>query len=206
MVNNPALWDKLLADAPQGSALMGGAIIDYLLGIPVHDYDIFYTYKPGPGLQLPVTWVPTEADFNNPEFVKAHEEMYLQGIDEQGNHPISIVQEYLVDGEHKVQMIGVNYANPLKHLQNFDHSLTLASYNNKGMFVHKKVFQSKETQTITYVSKNKEIGAVNKSFIRANKKIARFPQVGVGWKLKGFDPVVKPQKLVWANNLNLENL
>lgn len=200
MTNNPQLWDKLLAAAPQGSALMGGAIVDYLLGIPVNDYDIFYTYIPGHQYILPASWVPTEAKFNDLQWVKEHEEAYLQGIDENGNHPISTVFEYLVDGEHKVQLIGVNYDNPTKHLKNFDHSLTLATYTAKGMFVHKKVFQSKESNTIEYISKNKEIGAVTKSLIRAQKKIKRLGAAygeHQAWTYKGFHGGIKPQN-EWA--------
>lgn len=203
MVNSPKLWDKLLAAAPKGSALMGGAIIDYLLGIVPHDFDIFYTYKPGMQHIFPGNWVQTAVNFNDPVWIKEHAEMYLQGIDEHGNPPISSVTEYMVDDEHKVQMVGVHYDDPLKHFQNFDHSLTLATYNNRGMFVHKKVFQSKENHTITYVSKNKEIGAVNKSLIRAQAKIARLPLDGHGWELKGFVPVIKPKPLFKWHDINL---
>jgi len=188
MMNSPQLWDQLLAVAPKGSALMGGAIIDYLLGIPVNDYDIFYTYHPGMGHLFPDNWKMTNADFNDPVWVKEHDEWYLQGVDEAGNNPISSVIEYLVDGAHKVQMVGVNYAKPLKHLANFDHSLTLASYTTKGMFVSKKVFQSSDTNTITYVSNNKSPDAVAKSFVRAQKKAAR---IGGDWQFKGFEVKAK---------------
>lgn len=196
-MNSPALWDKFLQYVPKGSALMGGAIIDYLLGIPVNDYDIFYPYKPGQGFILPGGWVMTEANFNDPVWIKEHEEMYLQGIDEFGNHPISSVIEYVVDGEHKVQLIGVNYDKAVKHLKNFDHSLTLASYDSKGMFVHKKVFESKDNHVIEYVNKNHEAKAVMKSMVRAQKKIAKMPFDGHAWELTGFhmDPVVP--KLDW---------
>lgn len=194
-MNSPALWDKLLQYVPKGSALMGGAIIDYLLGIPVNDYDIFYSYHPGQGFILPGNWVPTKAEFNNPVWVKEHENQYAQGVDEFGNHPISVVYEYLVDGEHKVQLIGVNYDKPIKHMKNFDHSLTLASYDAKGMFVHKKVFESKDNHIITYVNKNMEANAVIKSIGRAQKKIAKMPFDGHAWELQGFnpDPVVPQQ-------------
>jgi hypothetical protein len=190
MNNSPALWDKLLKQVPKGSALMGGAVVDYLIGAPVNDYDIFYAYHPGEGWLFPGNWVMTKANFNDPVWIKEHEEMYLQGIDEFGNHPISSVIEYLVDGEHKVQMIGVNYDNPIKHLKNFDHSLTLASYDAKGMFVHKKVFQSYESKVIEYVSKNLEQGAVVKSLARAHKKAAKFG-IEHDWQYKGFIPKPK---------------
>jgi hypothetical protein len=190
MNNSPALWDKLLKQVPKGSALMGGAVVDYLLGLPVNDYDIFYTYKPGQGHIFPGNWQMSEAYFNDPVWIKQHEEMYMQGVDEFGNHPISSVVEYLVDGEHKVQMIGVNYLDPLKHLKNFDHSLTLASYDAKGMFVHKKVFQSYESKIIEYVSKNLAADAVQKSLMRAHKKAAK---IGIehDWQYKGFIPKPK---------------
>lgn len=166
---------------------MGGAIIDYLLGLPVNDYDIFYPYHPGQGILLDDTWVPTAADFNDPAWVKEHEEQYLQGIDEFGNHPIATVFEYLVEDEHKVQLIGVHYDNPLKHMKNFDHSLTLASYNSRGMFVSKKVFESTGNHVIKYVNKNHEFNTVMKSLVRAQKKIAKMPFDGHEWELEGFD-------------------
>lgn len=194
MNNSPELWDKLIKAAPKGSVLMGGAIIDYLLGIAVNDYDIFYPYKPGQGFIVPITWKLTEADFNDPIWIKEHEEAYLQGVDENGFNPIATVYEYLVEGEHKVQLIGVHYEKAITHLKNFDHSLTLASYDSKGMFVHKKVFESKFKQTITYVSKNTDANAVLKSMLRAEKKLARLHN-GADWELKGFvaAPMLVPQ-------------
>lgn len=194
-MNKPALWDKLLKVAPKGSALMGGAIVDYLLGLQVNDYDIFYTYYPGMGMLLPADWVMTPVNFNDPAWMKEHEEMYLQGVDEFGNNPISSVIEYMVAGEHKVQLIGVNYDNPIKHLKNFDHSLTLASYNSKGMFVSKKVFESHDSHVIEYVNKNHEAKAVEKSILRAKKKIAKMEFDGHAWELKGFDPEVAVVKV-----------
>lgn len=191
-MNSPKLWDELLSHVPKGSALMGGAIVDYLLGLPVHDYDIFYSYHHGQGFILPGNWVMTAADFNDPAWIKEHEEMYLQGVDEFGNNPISSVIEYLVADEHKVQLIGVNYDNPMKHMKNFDHSLTLASYNGRGMFVSSKVFKSYEKHTIEYVNKNLEAKAVARSFLRAKKKIAKIPADGHAWELKGFNPGPAP--------------
>ena len=202
MVNSPALWDKLLKHAPKGSALMGGAVVDYLLGIPVNDYDIFYTYKPGLGFILPDSWVPTEADFNDPVWAEQHQEQYMQGVGDNGHNPISIVHEYMVDGEHKVQMIGVNYQNPIKHMNNFDHSLTLASYTTKGLFVSKKVFQSYDSKTIEYVSGNKTAAAINKSIARAQKKVQRLAVAQgdpglVAWEYKGFIPMPEVAVADW---------
>lgn len=199
-MNSPKLWDKLLQQVPKGSALMGGAVIDYFLNLPVNDYDIFYTYKFGQNMIFPGNWKLTEADFNDEVWIKEHEEAYLQGIDEFGNHPILSVLEYLVDGEHKVQLIGVNYDNPLKHMKNFDHSLTLASYNSKGMFISKKAFDSIDNQIIQYVSKNYEIKAVTKSIIRAKKKIAKMLN-GPAWELKGFDFEPAPVKIALGAQL-----
>lgn len=195
MNNSPALWDKLLAQAPKGSVLMGGAVVDFLLNLPVNDFDIFYTYHPGMGFVLPGNWVPTEANFNDPVWAEQHQEMYLQGVGEGGLNPISVVYEYMVDGVHKVQMIGVNYDKPIKHMANFDHSLTLASYDAKGLFVSKKVFQSYDSKVIEYVSKNKEHKAVVKSMGRAQKKIQKMPDGVFEWKFKGFE-LQQPQVIV----------
>lgn len=194
MNNSPALWDHLLKYVPKGSALMGGAVVDYLLGVPVNDYDIFYPYHPGQGFILPGDWKLTEANFNDPVWIKEHEEAYLQGVDEFGNHPIATVYEYMVDGIHKVQLIGVHYEKVVTHLKNFDHSLTLASYDKKGMFVHQKVFESYDNKIIKYVSKNHEAKAVMKSLARAHKKAAK---VGIDfdWQFEGFDPDPVPVKI-----------
>lgn len=184
MVNEPKLWDKLLAESPKGSVLMGGAVIDYMFATHVNDYDIFYSYQPGVDLNIPANWTMTEVKFNDPEWIKAHEEAYLQGVDENGANPISTVYEYLVDGEHKVQLIGVNYDNPLKHMRNFDHSLTLGSYTKNGMTIHRKVFESIDNHTVTYVSKNHDLHAVTRSLERAQKKTLKMPFGD--WQYVGF--------------------
>ena len=92
-----------------------------------------------------------------------------------------------MDGQYKVQLIGLNYDNPIKHLKNFDHSLTLASYDSKGLFVHKKVFESFDNKVIEYVSKNLDADAVNKSLIRACNKAAKIG-VDYDWQLQRVHP------------------
>jgi len=180
-MNGPKFWQKLLDGSPKGAVLMGGAIVDYVVGVEPKDYDIFYTYKPG--LIVPKDWQLEDVDFNDADWLAKHNEEYLQGIDQNGNKPISSVIEYLVDGQ-RVQMVGVNYANPRKHFLNFDHSLTLAYFSDRGLFVHRKVLESTDSRTITYVSRNKDPKARAKSLARAQKKAARY---GGDWKFEGFE-------------------
>lgn len=176
MKNSPELWADLLAQSPPGSVLMGGAIVDYIQDVIPNDYDIFHTYKPQP-MFVPKNWKLTDQDFNNPDWVDVHEEQYLQGVDDHGNHPVGSINEYLVDDKYKVQLIGVQYADPKFHFRNFDHSLTLARFSKNGLWVNNKVFESINMQMIEYVSKNKNPAAVARSRARAQNKADKY-----GWK------------------------
>ncbi len=46
-MSNTQLWSQLLSEAPTGSVLMGGAVVDALLELEPKDYDIFHPYKLG---------------------------------------------------------------------------------------------------------------------------------------------------------------
>jgi hypothetical protein len=39
--NGPELWSKILAQMPAGAVVAGGAVRDYLLGVPPKDIDVF---------------------------------------------------------------------------------------------------------------------------------------------------------------------
>lgn len=41
MVNGPDLWNRILARFPSGAIIAGGAVRDYLLGVPPKDIDVF---------------------------------------------------------------------------------------------------------------------------------------------------------------------
>lgn len=195
MNNGPKLWNKLLDEAPKGSLLMGGAVIDWHLGHEAKDYDIFHTYKIGEP-NIPGNWSLIQ-NYQEPNWADAHENEYLQGNDEHNNNPISSVYEYIVDGIHKVQLIGVNYDDPSVHFKNFDHSLTLGKYSKTGLFIHKKVFDSIHSHVVEYVSKNKTAKAVARSFLRARTKTKKYSGGQDGnWAYKGFvskpEPVEEP--------------
>lgn len=187
MNNSPKLWMKLLAESPKGSVLMGGAVVDYAMFKQPKDYDIWCTYNPMNPWIPPANWTLTNMDFNNPEWVKEHEEQYLQGVAADGLKPIAAVNEYLVDNEHLVQIIAVHYANPADHFQNFDHSFTLGRFTKSGMFIHRKVFEARDSGIIEYVSKNKHPEAMFKSLKRAHAKANKYDHWGHHeWKFKGF--------------------
>lgn len=201
------IWNRLLNVCPQGSVLMGGAVVDWwATGEAPNDYDIFHTYKPGePFAILPPGWEKTEAHFNDPEWAEAHQELYLQSINAGGGNPIGSVYEYLVDGEHKVQMIGVHYDKPLKHFKNFDHSLTLGWYNPKsGVFLHRKVFEALADKVCEYVGKSKDFADVLRSYNRARKKAQKVADAyGHNldqWEFKNF---IAGQKVEINNGLAL---
>lgn len=176
MDNGPKLWSDLIKQAPPGSVLMGGAVVDYIVGVEPKDFDIFHTYKVGPVQGLPPWWVPTEANFNDPVWVEKHQELYKQGIGDNGQHMIGSVYEYMVDGLYKVQLIGVMHVDPKMHFRTFDHTLTLGRYSKNGMWVHGKVFGSIETKSVEYISKDKHPDAVSRSLKRAMSKVERY-----GW-------------------------
>lgn len=185
MNNGPKLWNKLLNESPAGSVLMGGAIIDWHLGHRAKDYDIFHTYKIGEP-KIPPNWKMT-VNFNDPGWAEAHQNEYLQGVDDNNNNTIGSIYEYLVDGVHKVQLIGVNYDKPEMHFKNFDHSLTLGRYTKNGLFIHRKVFDSIHNHVVQYVSKNHDPKAIERSFNRAKAKTKRYSGGHEGnWQFKGF--------------------
>lgn len=172
----------LLSEAPKGSVLMGGAIIDAVAGYQPKDFDIFHSYHVGEP-EVPANWVKTAADFNDPVWIIQHNKDYMQGLGEEGQKVIGSVYEYVVAKAWTVQLIGVNYADPNEHFKNFDHSLTLGRFSKSGMFVHKKVFESLENNTVEYVSKNYSPAARHRSRDRAVAKTKRYGGI---WTLKGF--------------------
>lgn len=190
MSNGPKLWTKLLNESGFGNKtlIMGGAIVDYAANVEPKDYDIFHQYSPGQP-ELPANWKMTKVDFNDEGWIEEHKELYAQGLDEQGNAPIGSVYEYLVDGEHLVQLIGVHYDDPKKHFKNFDHTLTLGWFSAKGLFVHRKVFQSFDTRTVEYIGKDQTAASKAKSYVRAIKKTMKYdandPFADM-WNYKGF--------------------
>lgn len=197
MHNGPKLWNKLLSEAPEGSVLMGGAVVDWHLGHEAKDYDIFHTYKVGEPVNLPPNWKMTEAQFNDEAWAEAHQQQYLQGIDENGGHPIGSVYEYMIDNHFIVQLIGVNYEDPKTHFKNFDHSLTLGRYTKTGLFIHKKVFDSIHNHVVEYVSKNHELESVQRSLARAKSKVKKYTaDHGNNWAFKNF--ISKPKVELWG--------
>lgn len=177
MKNGPKLWTKLLNEAPKGSVLMGGAVVDFNYGHEAIDYDIFHEYKVGMPI-VPVNWKFIEGNYN---------EEYKQGLKADGNHAIGSVYNYIVDGEHTVQLVGVHYHDPIHHFYNFDHSLTLGRFTKSGMFIHAEVFRAMQTHEVRYLSKNKNPEAIAKSLARARKKTTRYSGGHEGhWTFKGF--------------------
>lgn len=187
-MNNPELWRQLLQQAPKGSVLMGGAVVDFMCGIQPKDYDIFYRYHPGMP-EVSVNWMFVEMDYNDPVQLKQHNADYQQLNNGQPN-PIGAVYNYKVpsvEGVLDVQMIGVQYQDPKDHFQNFDHTLTLGSYSETGMFVHEKVFESLATKTITYIGKDNP-KAKMRSRNRALEKASRIdPNGWMNWNTPNFE-------------------
>jgi hypothetical protein len=182
MANGPKLWKKLLSESPKGSVLMGGAVVDYAADVEPKDYDIFYKYVFGPP-NVPENWFPVVHDLGNDEGQAEHAFDYAQGADEHGNNPIGAVYNYIVDNTYKVQLVGVLYEDPKQHFRNFDHSLTLGYFSQRGLFVHRKVFESFDKKIVEYVGKDKSPQARAKSLFRAHAKTVRY---GGDWNYLGF--------------------
>jgi len=185
MANGQKLWTELLKGAPKGSVLMGGAIVDLLADIEPKDYDIFCTYAPGYQNNIPKTWKRNPVNFE--ELLKKEE--YLAGEQEGGGlNPIIEVTNFTVDGAYLVQLIALAYENPVEHFKNFDHSLTLGRWTDKGLFIHKKVFESLNNDTVWFVGKNKSAERRMKSLERAKKKVTRYVGVAgaLDWDFQGF--------------------
>lgn len=192
MNNGPKVWNQLLAGSPEGSVIMGGAVVDYmasnyLLGnTQPKDFDIFHTYHPGKPDVNPI-WEYVPMNYNDEVQADIHK------LDYGDDNKIGSVYNYEVVvpsifGGHeivRVQMIGVHYEDPKEHLQNFDHSLTLGSYSENGLFVHQKVFESFMNKEVTYI--RKEPDETHKSYLRAWQKITRYDPNGLNdWVFKGF--------------------
>lgn len=196
MNNGPKVWNRLLNSCPDNSLVMGGAVIDWWLGHKPNDIDIFYPYKHGGGpfAITPPGWVLSDADFNDPVWVAEHDAQYMQGVDKNGDHPICVVTEYIVDGDLKVQMIAVNYKNAAEHFKNFDHTLTLGRYSKNGLFIHRKVFETMATHVVQYVSKDRSALSIVRSLERAKKKTTKYSGGHEGdWDFEGFT-IQQPKK------------
>jgi hypothetical protein len=182
-MNCPELWSQLLSEAPKGSVIMGGAIVDWVAGIQPKDIDIFHTYQVGTP-DVPAHWQYIEMDWNDPVKKAAHEQEYQ--LDAEGKHnSIGSVYEYKVNG-YTVQMIGVHYDDPREQFKKFDHSLTLGSFSDNGLFIHTDVFSSLQDKTVHYYGKVGDNRAA-RSFSRALKKINRIDHGNMNaWAFKGF--------------------
>ena len=197
--NGPKVWDRILNTVPFEAVIMGGAVIDYLYGWKVNDIDVFHTYKVGePFAITPPGWQMLEK-FNEPDWVEAHQQQYLQGINEFGQHPVGSVYDFLVDGHIKVQLIGVHYNDPKTHFHNFDHSLTLGRYTKNGMFVHRKVFETVANHVVEYTCPYKNEEHMVRALERAKAKVKKVTGGvgGGGWTYRGFDKPNPEHKIGW---------
>lgn len=189
-MNGPNLWSKLLHEAPEGSAIMGGAIVDWAWSERFYkvkepkDIDIFHTYRHGMPV-VPNYWKFLEMDYNDPIKKAAHDAEYL--LKQDGGHgEIGSVYDYDL-GDYHVQLIGVHYADPRQYIAKFDHSLTLGMFSKDGLCIHANVFESFKNKTVTYLGKPGDNGST-KAIVRALNKIQRLDPVNVGaWEFAGFD-------------------
>lgn len=172
IVNNPRTWNQLLNKAPEGAILMGGAIRDFLGNFEAKDYDIFYSYTWPFSPPIIPGWI------YRPRLDKAY------GA-EWGNS-IAAVWDYetLIENTPiKIQLVGVMYDDPLKQINNFDHTLTLGVYGPGGMYVDSRLFQSIFNKTVTCTNNNKP----DKSLIRAQNAVKKIDQHGAdNWTYQGF--------------------
>lgn len=180
MINNgPELWSKLLEEAPEGSVLMGGAVVDWAFGagLKPKDFDLWIPYIPG--------YIPKVDGWHR---LVHHTDMEQYAADP--GQPVSIgsVNTYLRDGPNhsvlKIQVIGVLGDDPKSQFSKFDHSLTLGSFSENGLFVHKMVYDSINTKTVTCINNSKPVVSLE----RAMGKVIRYcPATWTEWIFTGFE-------------------
>lgn len=193
MNNTIQTWNKLLEAAPEGSVLMGGAIRDWHFCKEAKDYDIFYSYNPGIPQIKGWTYKP------RPHDAEIQAEYNINGMN--GLHPIAAVYDYevpigykyaltpkgainLVPDQVKVQLIGVQYDNPVQHFANFDHTLVLGLFGlNTGLYISPKFFESIRNKSITCTNNS----SPGKSLLRAKNAVNRLdPQGAQDWNFLEF--------------------
>lgn len=62
-MNGPELWDKILAQMPEGSIIAGGAVRDFFLGVEPKDIDVFAPMTPLVEVPLIESVDPSAFDF-----------------------------------------------------------------------------------------------------------------------------------------------
>lgn len=171
IVNGPELWRKILAGAPAGSVIMGGAIVDYVLGIQPKDFDVYCPIDaPFP---LGTTWKLA----GNPADYKEYQDV---------DFPIKSICNYTDHGV-KIQLMQTYSNDPTKVFKHFDHSLTKGLYSKKGIFVSDCVYKTLETGEVRFVGKTESVEKRYKSLLRAHAKIAKYdPQGFDNWKFINF--------------------
>lgn len=192
MNNGPKVWNQLLAGSPEGSVIMGGAIVDYMASqyfigdTNPKDFDIFHTYHVGmPDVSAMWEYVPM--NYNDKVQALLHKMDYGEDKKIGSVYNYNVVVPGIFGGNQivRIQMIGVHYEDPKDHFQNFDHTLTLGSYSENGLFIHQKVFESLTNKEVTYLRKEPDAGS--KSWLRASNKVVRYNPGNLdSWVFKGF--------------------
>lgn len=184
MINNgPEIWSKLLDEAPEGSILMGGAVVDWAFhpDIIPNDFDLWMPYEVG--------YTPEIAGWH---LIKAHGFDHINQYMHDGHHQTTVgsVNTYLRDHPNnpnqviKIQIMGVMDQDPKSQFSKFDHSLTLGSFSDQGLFVHKMVYDSFNIKTVVCTNGSKP----EVSLKRAKKKVKKYcPVTYDEWIFIGFE-------------------
>jgi len=168
--NGPALWDAILARFPAGSIVAGGAVRDYLLGVPAKDVDVF----------LSVTNWPDSG-------LEGFERLGSDRADEYAAMPtICIVQRGRIGGV-QVDAVGVfirsdpmgyeDAFTPQAVIETFDFGLTRCWYDGQ---IHDtpEARADREARAVTLLLGDRPA--------RAEQRFARFNErMGGGWALLG---------------------
>lgn len=177
--NGPKFWSQLLEEAPEGSILMGGAVIDWVhhSSLVPHDFDIWCPNL-GDGVPMIDGWQHVNSNFGE-------DYMGMPHLDQPAL--INAVHTYshsFNDYQHcKVQLMSVINNDPASAFSKFDHTLTLGSFSETGLFVHSMVYESFETKTVTCINQSDPY----KSKLRALSKVKRYVPAKWGeWKFIDF--------------------
>jgi hypothetical protein len=159
-LNGPEIWDRLLATAQRGPILVaGGAVRDYILGVPHGDIDVFHTrqtvFQPE-GMQIAGFEVDWTESVRLQRLMNDNQAEYAHG-------PIQVIWCYRgtteeTDGQ-RVQLICLSNGRTLQeHLDGFDLGINQVCYTD-GIQMSKAFIKDWKEQTLTVLNGGPNVDA-----------------------------------------------
>lgn len=156
------LFDTILSHVPVGAVIAGGAVRDYVVGVPHRDIDVFVPYHEDHNL----TWRERVNDprwrwTTNPNNGWIYDEAYAQNLnrgvfeyDQLVDDIINSVSQYSFQ-DNTVQVIVLSPRRTIQqHLDSFDMGICQAVYANGGIQLSNAFLSDWKSQTITPINPN----------------------------------------------------